>query len=432
MLVIRGQILSFNDQPETTAESAYTHLEQGAMAISSDGKIQWIGEVANLPKTYQDWPLEDYGNQLVLPGFIDPHLHFPQYRMIAAFGKDLLDWLNRYTFIEEQRYDEQKFAAKAATFFLDELARNGTTSCLAFSTIHPQALDALFSEAKNRNMAIASGKTLMDINAPAGLQDTPQTAYDQTTDLIKKWHGKGRIKYAISPRFAVTSSQAQLEATGTLVKEHPKLLLQTHLSENTAEIEFVAKQFPWSKDYTDIYDKYGLLGENSLFAHGIHLSERELNRLSEAGSSIVHCPTSNNFLGSGHFKLHHTQSNERSVAVGLATDIGGGTSYSMLQTMRDAYTVSQLVGSRISAFESFYMATLGNARILKTDQEVGSFEIGKMADIVVLDPNATPILKARQALSQTLHDNLFSLLIMGDDRAVSETFIAGKKAKSIL
>jgi guanine deaminase len=281
-------------------------------------------------------------------------------------------------------------------------------------------------------MALASGKTLMDCNAPEGLQDTPQSAYDETTALIGKWHGRGRLSYAISPRFAVTSSEAQLEATGALAKENPGLLIQTHLSENHGEIDFVASAFPWSKDYTDVYDHYGLLTQTSLFAHGIHLGEREFARLSEAGSAIIHCPTSNNFLGSGHFRLHHSCDAERPVKTGIGCDIGGGTSFSMLQTMRDAYTVSQHAGSRITAFEAFYLATLGNAKLLGFDREAGSLEPGKYADLVVLDPQATPNMAERHELSTNLHDMLFALMIMGDDRAISETWVAGKPVKSSL
>ena len=426
---LTGQILDYADDPRQAGDGAIRHVEDGVIVIGDDGRIAWSGERGGLPADYATLEAVDYGRKLILPGFIDAHLHFPQYRMLAAFGKDLLDWLNRYTFIEEQRYCDGEIAAAAARAFLDELLRNGITSCLAFSTIHPVALDCLFDEASRRNMAVASGKTLMDRNAPQGLLDTPQAAYDDSTALIAKWHGKGRLKYAISPRFAVTSTEAQLEATGTLVKENPGLLIQTHLSENPAEVEFVASQFPWSKDYTDVYDRYGLLTPSSLFAHGIHLSERELARLSEAQSAVVHCPTSNNFLGSGLFRLHHTTESDHPVNVGVGCDVAGGMSYSMFDTLRDAFTVSQLVGSRISAHEAFFRATLGNARLLGTDKEVGTLEAGKYADLVVLDPCATPLMAERHALSRDLHDVLFALMILGDDRAVAETWVAGDPVK---
>lgn len=432
MRVVTGSILHYADDPRTAGEAAIRFIENGAVAISDDGRIAWTGEASATPANLAGCERHEYPGKLIIPGFVDAHLHFPQYRMLAAYGKDLLDWLNRYTFIEEQRYGNPAIADPAAVFFLDELARNGITACLAFSTIHPQALDSLFGEARRRNMAIASGKTLMDVNAPTGLCDTPQSAYDDSSALIGKWHGVDRIRYAISPRFAVTSSEEQLEACRALVVENPGLLIQTHLSENHGEIEFVSKAFPWSKDYTDVYDRYGLLAETSLFAHGIHLSERELARLSEAGCAITHCPTSNNFLGSGHFRLHHTAGGKSPVKVGLGCDIGGGMSYSMFDTMRDAYTVSQLVGSRISAHEAFYMATLGNARLLGFDKETGTLESGKYADLAVLDPAATPLMAERHALSADLHDMLFALMILGDDRAVVETYVAGRAVKSAI
>lgn len=433
MKLLRGQLLSFTGNPTLVGDDAsYLFIEKGALAIGDDGTIKWVGEYKDTPKEYADIPQTNYEDCIISAGFIDAHLHFPQYRMIAAYGKDLLDWLNRYTFIEEQRYGDLQIAQAASKIFLDELVRNGTTSCMAFSTIHPQALDALFTEAKSRNMALISGKTMMDCNAPKGLQDTAQSGYDQSKALIEKWHGVDRLQYAITPRFAVTSSEAQLEATGALAKEHKDLIIQTHLSENLAEIEFVKQTFPWSKDYTDVYDKYGLLRENSFFAHGIHLSERELSRLSESGSSIVHCPTSNNFLGSGHFAYHHTTNKKRPVKSGIGCDIGGGTSFSMLQTMRDAYTVSQQAGSRISAFEAFYLATYGNAQLLGLDQTIGNLEVGKIADLVILDPQATPIMKARHALSTSVHDILFALMIMGDDRTIKETYLAGNAMKTDL
>ncbi len=431
--VILGRTLTFRDDPSIVgAGASFDFFETGALAISAEGKIGWHGDASMLPEQYRGLPRIDYENRLILPGFIDAHLHYPQYRMLAAFGKDLLDWLNRYTFVEEQNYSDVRHANDAAKTFLNELLQHGITGALAFSTTHPLALNALFTEAKERNMALFSGKTMMDRNAPAGLCDTADSSYDDSKALIRKWHGEGRLHYAISPRFAVTSTEAQLELAGALVREHPGLLMQTHMSENQGEVASVAADFPWSRDYTDVYDRFGLLGPKSLFAHGIHLSERELTRLNESRSAIVHCPTSNNFLGSGLFRYHHSRAKTRPVKVGIGCDIGGGTSYSMLQTLSDAYKVSQLAGDRISAFDGFYLATLGNARLLGIDEEIGSLDVGKYADLVVLDPEATPIMKARHALSGDLHDVLFALMIMGDDRAVTETYVAGCAMKSVL
>ena len=430
MHILTGQTLSFHADPLIAGEAAsFRHRERGTVVIGDDGRIAWEGERSDLPKTYAGISETDHGQAIISPGFIDAHLHYPQYRMLAAYGKDLLDWLNRYTFIEEQRYGDPGFASAAARAFIDELFAHGITACLAFSTIHPQALDALFTEAQAHGMAMISGKTMMDCNAPSGLTDTPQLGYDQSKALIAKWHGIGRLQYAITPRFAVTSSEAQLEATGALKREFPDMVLQTHLSENRLEIETVARAFPWSRDYTDVYDHYGLLSERAFFAHGIHLSQRELARMSEAGASVVHCPTSNNFLGSGLFGYHQTRLGKTPVSVGIGCDIGGGTSYSMLATMRDAYVVSQLKGARITAFDGFFLATLGNAQLLHLDHETGMLKAGYMADLVVLDPQATPLMAARHQLSASLHDVLFALMIMGDDRAVKQTYVAGKCMK---
>lgn len=429
MKVFSGKTLQYLDDPAIAGEDAIAFEENGAIAVGSDGRIAWSGPLEQLPPDYRQAERIDHGDCLIMPGFIDAHLHFPQFRMIAAYGKDLLDWLNRYTFPEESRFADPDVARPAATRFLDELARNGTTACLAFSTIHPAALDALFSEAMSRNMALASGRTMMDRQAPDSLRDTFQSSHDESVALIAKWHGKGRLSYAISPRFAVTSSEAQLEAAGALAAANPGMLMQTHLSESAGEIAAVASDFPWSKDYTDVYDRFGLLRPGSLFAHGIHLSERELDRMAESGSAIVHCPTSNNFLGSGLFRHQHTTRRANPVATGIGSDIGGGMSFSMFDTMRDAYTVSQLCGARITAHDAFHMATRGNARLLGLSGATGTLAPGSMADLVVIDPRATPCMTDRHELSQSLHDMLFALLIMADDRAVRETYIAGKACK---
>jgi len=416
--LIRGQTVSFDDQAKIS------HEQHGVVAVSSTGKIAWCGAFDQLPDEYKSLPVDDYGQALVMPGFIDPHIHFPQYRMLAAPGRDLLDWLNRFTFPEEAKYAAAEHAAAAAEVFLDRLVQHGTTSALVFSSSHKTSAEALFSAAYNRGMALATGKTMMDCNAPDNVLDTPETSGIESDELIVSWHGKGRLHYAITPRFAVTSSPEQLQVAGELLHRHPDLLMQTHLSENHAEIDFVANKFPDTRDYTDVYDKFGLLGKNSLFAHAIHLSAREKARLAESGSTIVHCPTSNTFLGSGLFDLN--AATKAGIGVGLATDIAGGTSYSMLQTMAESYKVAMLSGYKPDVSQLFHMATLGNATLLHQDDEIGSLDEGKWADIIILDPQATPVLKSRSELSQNIEDVLFSLMIMGDDRAVKATYIAGK------
>ncbi len=420
--VILGEVVSFGEEGGVAL-----HHEKGAVAIDANGRIAWVGERTKLPQEFAGSKVYDHSGCLVLPGLIDAHIHFPQYRMLAAPGKDLLDWLSRFTFPEESRYADGAYAAAAADIFLDRLYSNGTTAALAFCSVHKACADALFAAAERRGMALATGKTMMDRNAIPAVQDDPETGARESEELYHAWHGKGRLRYAVTPRFAVTSSDEQLRLSGELMKSLPGALMQTHLSESPGEIAMVRKLFPQAKDYTDVYDSYGLLGPRSLFAHGIHLSERECARLSESGSTVVHCPTSNTFLGSGLMPMQHLRQPARPVHLGIATDVGGGTSYSMLATMGEAYKVQMLTGYKPSAAQLFAMATIGNAERLHIGKETGSLESGKFADLVVLDPKATPVLKARHDLSQSLEDVLFSLIILGDDRAVAATYVAGHK-----
>jgi guanine deaminase len=416
--ILRGQLVDF------PMEGQIRHEEKGALALGKDGRILWRGAFAKMKREWRELPTDDYGDHLIIPGFIDAHIHFPQYRLLAAPGKDLLDWLNRFTFPEEGRYASKAHAVKAADIFLDTLIAHGTTSALAFSSVHEGAADALFAAAHARGMALITGKTMMDRNAPEPVRDEAEAGGIASERLIKKWHGLGRLQYAITPRFAITSTPEQLAVSGALVKAHPDCFMQTHLSESHPEIETVKRLFPKAKDYTDVYDKFGLLGPKSFFAHGIHLSPRELARLAEAKSKVVHCPTSNTFLGSGLF--HLTRTREAGVGAGLATDVGGGTSYSMLATMGEAYKVAMLNGIKLTAAHEFHMSTQGNAELLGL-KDVGTLDAGKCADITVLDPEATPVLARRQALSTTLEDVLFSLMILGDDRAIRATYVHGKR-----
>ena len=420
--VIRGQTVSFGSLPRDIL-----HEVKGAVVVGDDGKILWAGPQSQLPEAYRHSPIDDHGDRLVMPGLIDAHIHFPQYRMLAAPGKDLLDWLRRYTFPEESRYGVHDYAARAAEIFLDRLAQHGTTSALAFCSVHKSCATALFAAAQRRNMALITGKTMMDRNAIPAVQDDAETGARESAELYSQWHGKGRLRYAVTPRFAVTSSEAQLRLSGELLKSLDGALMQTHLSESPGEIAFVKQQFPNARDYTDVYDQYGLLGSRSLFAHGIHLSERECARLSETGSTVIHCPTSNTFLGSGLMRMSYMRREDRPVHLGVATDVGGGTSYSMLATLGETYKVQMLAGYKPSAFELFHLATRANAERLGIGHEVGSLESGKYADLVVLDPCATPVLASRQEISQSLEEVLFSLAILGDDRAVSAAYIAGRK-----
>ncbi len=426
--LVVGRTLSFCDDPAIAGERAsHDYEERGVVVIDDLGRIAWSGPLSELPDVYAGLPTTDFGDNIVTAGFIDAHIHFPQYRMLAAPGNDLIDWLNRFTFPEESRYGDSGHAAAAADVFLDRLIAHGTTSALVFSSVHKIAAEALFAAADARGMAIITGKTMMDRNAPDLCRDDPETGGRESQELIDTWHGRGRARYAITPRFAITSTEAQLKVSGELLKANPTCLMQTHLSEQHGEIAYVKELFPSSKDYTDVYDHYGLLGPTSLFAHGIHLTERECARLSETGSGVVHCPTSNTFLGSGLFDLGHIGDDRRPVAFGVATDVGGGTNYSMLHTLGEARKVAQLRARRLTALRGFYLATLGNARLLHMDADVGSLSVGKYADLVVLDPRATPVLAARDDISETLEDRLFALSILGDDRAIAATYVKGQR-----
>lgn len=413
--VLQGQLVSFGE----TAEDM-SHDERGAIAVGDDGRILFRGPQSLLPRAFEMSPREDYGQCLLMAGFIDPHIHFPQHRMLAAPAFDLLDWLARYTFPEEALYADSGYAEKSAAFFLNMLFRNGTTSALAFCSSHKVCAEALFEAAAKKDMALVTGKTLMDRNATAAVHDTVEQGALDTLALHQKFHGKGRLRHAVSPRFAITSTEAQLAAAGELLRDCKGALMQTHLSESAREIAFIKQLFPNDHDYTAVYERFGLLSDRSLFAHGIHLSERELRVLKETKSTVVHCPTSNLFLGSGLMSFAN-----RNLA--LATDIGGGTSYSMLQTMAETYKVQMLLGNKLKASELFFMATLANAAALHIDSETGNLGLGKYADIVVLDARATPILAARDELSQSIEDVLFALALLGDDRCVRATYVAGQK-----
>ncbi len=422
MRLVTGSLLTFGTSPED-----YLHEPQGAVVIGDDGRILWRGARKALPEAYCKAPADDFGDCLILPGFIDAHIHFPQYRMLAAPGKDLLDWLSRFTFPEEARYGDEAYAAAAAEIFLDRLITNGTTSALVFASVHKESVEALFRAAQKRHIAVITGKTMMDRDVPATVRDSAEAGARESQALYQRWHGKGRLRYAVTPRFAITSSEAQLKVSGDLLKSLPGTLMQTHLSESTVEIARIRKLYPNDKDYTDVYDRFGLLSERSLFAHGIHLSERECQRLSETGSIVAHCPTSNMFLGSGLMSMALLRKQSRPVRLAIGTDVGGGTSYSMLGTLGAAYKVQMLSGYRPTPFELYHLATRGNAEVLRLGDEAGALDAGKWADIVVIDPRATEVLASRHELSQSLEDILFALAILGDDRAIRATYVAGRK-----
>jgi guanine deaminase len=424
--ILRGRVLTFVSEPQGLDDTAsYRYIEDGAITIE-DGKIVAVGDYAPVAEAQ----VIDHRPHLILPGFIDTHLHYVQSQIVASYAGSLLEWLNTYTFVEEQKFSQQGHAEAVAGAFYDELIRNGTTTAVAYCSSHPRSVDAYFGEAEKRNMLMVGGKVMMDRNAPEALCDTALSGYDDTKMLIERWHGRARGLYAISPRFAITSTPAQLEASRALVAEHTQCYVQTHLSENAAEITYSMELYPDAPDYTGIYEDYGLLGSKTLLGHSIHLNHRETRVLAETGSVAVFCPTSNLFLGSGLFD--HDRLSKAGVRIGVATDIAGGTSYGMLETLAEGYKVLQLRGQRLTPLNSFYMMTLGNARALSLEGTIGAIAPGNAADLVVLNAAATPAMALRMAGVSTLADELFLLQTLGDDRAIVEVYVAGARAKSTL
>ena len=425
---IRGRFLDIQHTVNQASDitNAVRYIEDGLL-ITKDGKIEWFGtwnEGQNqLPK---DIEVQHYPDQLIVPGFVDTHIHFPQTEMIGAYGEQLLEWLNTYTFPTEIQFADKNYADKIAKFFVNELLKNGTTTALVFCTVHPQSVDALFEVAEQHQMRLIAGKVMMDRHAPQDLCDTAESAYTDSKALIKKWHGKGRNLYAITPRFAPTSTPEQLEKAGQLKAEHPDVYVHTHLSENKNEIAWVKELFPEQKGYLDVYHHYGLTGSRSVFAHCVHLENDEWDCLHNTDSAIAFCPTSNLFLGSGLFPLKKTW--EKQVKVGLGTDVGAGTSFNQLQTLNEAYKVQQLQGDKLSAYEALYHATLGGAKALDLDSKIGNFNAGKEADFVVLDLKPTALQALRQERVKGIEDALFALMTMGDDRNIYRTYIYGEIA----
>ena len=425
---VRGRFL---DIQNTVAQARDIHAQvryvEDGLLITQNGKIQWFG-------TWQEGQhqlspqiqVEHYPEQLIIPGFIDTHIHFPQTEMVGAYGEQLLEWLNTYTFPTEIQFKDPDYSAKIAQFFIQELLKNGTTTALVFCTVHPESVNALFEAATAQNMRLIAGKVLMDRHAPEALMDTADTAYSESKALIEKWHGNGRNLYAITPRFAPTSTSEQLEKAGQLKAEYPDVYVHSHLSENKNEVAWVKELFPERQGYLDVYDHYGLTGSKSVFAHCVHLEEEEWQCMHKTDSAIAFCPTSNLFLGSGLFPLKKTW--QAGVKVGLGTDIGAGTSFNQLQTLNEAYKVQQLQGDKLSAFESLYHATIGGAKALSLDDKLGNFNIGKEADFVVLDLNATALQQLRQSKTKNIEDAFFALMTMGDDRNIAATYIYGQKA----
>ncbi|MDH5798565.1 MAG: guanine deaminase [Paracoccaceae bacterium] len=425
--LLLGQTLSFRADPFLVPpQEAATYDRHGAVLVS-DGKVQAIGSADALRAAHPDAKVTDYGDGLITAGFVDAHAHYPQTGIIASWGKRLIDWLNSYTFPEEMRFGDPAYAAEAAKLYFDLTLSNGTTSTVSFCTIHPESTEAFFAEAQARGLRVVGGKTCMDRNAPDGLRDTAQSGYDDSKRLLEKWHGRGRLSYAITPRFSPTSTVEQLEAMGALWAEHPNCLMQTHLSEQTDEVEWVAGLFPDARDYLDTYETYGLLGPGGLYGHAIYLTERERARLKEVDASLVHCPTSNTFIGSGLFDMAGLMAEGQ--RIGLATDTGGGSSFSMLRTMAAAYEIGQLRGTPMHAAQLYWLATQGSARAIRMDNLIGNLAPGMEADLIVLDLASTPAIAQRAARAGDIWEALFPTIMMGDDRAIRAVRIAGVSAK---
>jgi guanine deaminase len=421
---LRAKLLTFVGDPAITAGGAC--FEEDGLLIVEDGRVVAAGSYSSLrtqltPQT----TLVELTGKLITPGFIDTHVHYPQTEMIASPAAGLLPWLDSYTFPTERGFADPEHASEVAEFFLDQLLSCGTTTALVYCTVHKHSADALFKASEARNLRMIAGKVLMDRNCPEFLRDTAQSGYDDSAALIAHWHKRGRQLYALTPRFAPTSTPAQLEACGTLARLHPDVFIQSHVSENTDEVKWVAALFPGHRSYLDVYEHYGLLRRRAVYGHCIYLDDRDRARMAETGALASHCPTSNLFLGSGLFDFE--KAGEAGMPVALGTDVGGGTSFSMLQTMNEAHKVARMRGHHLTAARMFWLATAGAAQALGLDQTVGTLRPGSEADFIVLDPEATPLLARRTALAQSPEEWLFAFAMLGDDRAVLETYAAGQR-----
>ncbi len=418
-----GVLHCLADPGEHADPAAWEYVEDGVLLVD-DGKVVSLGDAgsASLPSAAT---VIDYRDKLIVPGFIDCHVHFPQLDIVGSFGAQLLDWLNQYAYPAEARFADAGHAREVADVFIEELLRNGTTTALVFGTVHPHSADAIFAAAAARNMRLIAGKVLMDSNCPDELRDDPESGYAESKSLIERWHGKGRLGYAITPRFALTSSAEQLAAAGRLAREHPDVWVHTHLAENMDEVEEAARRYPDSRSYLDIYDRFGLVRERSVFAHCLHMDDTDRDCMAGKGGAAAFCPTSNLFLGSGLFDLRAVRS--AGVRCGLGTDVGGGTSLSLLRTASEAYKVLHLREQALPAMQALYLATLGAAEALYLEREIGNFEPGKEADFVVLDRAGSPLTARRIAAATSIEETMFALITLADDRNVAATYVLGRK-----
>lgn len=431
----RGALLHFRGDPGIRGgpgiggdPGSVEFIEDGVLLIR-DGRVAAIGPAAALLATLPaDIELHEHGDSILMPGFIDTHIHYPQTDVIASAGQQVLDWLEDYTFPAERRFVEAAYAAEVAEFFLDELARNGTTTALVFCTVHRSSVEAFFTAAARRQLRMIAGKVLMDRHCPDYLRDTESDGERDSRELLEQWHGHKRLSYAITPRFAPTSTAGQLASAGRLAKQFPTAYVHSHLAENRDELAWVKQLFPDARSYLDVYDRHDLLRERALYAHCIYLDEHDRRRMAGSGSSAAFCPTSNLYLGSGLFNVAAADASGMHFSV--ATDVGGGSSFSMLRTLGDAYKVSQLLGQKLSALRAFYLATLAGARALQLEGTIGNFAIGAEADFIVLNRHATPLIARRCSQARTLEETLLILMTLGDDRVIAATYILGQQRYS--
>jgi len=433
-IAYRGEIFYFRDSatienlPQSdkkVGKEHYVYYKDGILVVKS-GRVKEVGNYVDMKKKLNNIKIIDYKDKLITPGFIDTHQHATQSAIVAAYGEKLLSWLDQYVFPSESTYIDPKIAKKELNFFLDQLIMNGTTTAVSYGPLFYEAADIFFEELNQRNMRFITGNIMMDRNSPESLRLPTKTNYDNAQKLIKKWNNKNRLSYCISPRFAVSSTAEQLELCAALKKEYPDLYLQTHLDENVNEVKKIKELFPWSKNYLDVYDHFGLNDKKTVFGHCIHLTDPELESLKESHAIIAWCPISNNFLGSGLFDLERTLKYTNNITLG--TDWGAGTSLSMLAVMDDAYKVSMLKNYKLASMIRWFFATLGAARALELDDKIGNFEVGKEADFIVIDPDATLYLRYRHEKITDIFELLFMLMTLGRDTSIKATYIYGEPA----
>lgn len=418
----RASIVHYLDDPDKSTDNIQ-YFEDGLLVVE-DGLVKAVGDYHHLIIDYPALSVKEYSNALITPGYIDAHVHYPQVEMIAAFGEQLLEWLNTYTFPTEITYADKDKARAGSKFFLRQLLKNGVTTALVFTSVYKDSAEVFFEEAQALQMRMIAGKVLMDRNSPEALNDTPESGYIDSKQLIEKWHGTDRLLYAVTPRFAPTSSREQLEQAGRLLQEYPDVYMHSHISENTEEVEWVKSLFPERNGYLDVYDHYGLVGPRTVLAHAVHLTPDEMQIIADKGAGLAFCPTSNLFLGSGLFPLNKAEA--LGIRVAFGSDVGAGTSLSNFRTQNEAYKIMQLQGEQLSAHKAFYLATLGGAKALYLEDKIGNFETGKEADFVVLDYNATELMEYRLSFAKNIDEILFAIMMMGDDRLVKDTYILGE------